>query len=160
MFRLTAAVCLAMAIVGGSVARADESPWPAHPYLTTPDGTIELAPFAYGGQACGRQSPTRPPFSSGWCVVADPGPFGPIRLKQRIKAPFRGTVTVWVPDTTDSVVIGWGNQPGTEFSSRPEIVWPLPGSGTYRMAITLKWQTELAAGTTTYSVPLYVPRQP
>ena len=53
-----------------------------------------------------------------------------------------------------------GKQPGTEFSSRPEIVWPLPGSGTYRMIITLKWHTELAAGTTTYAVALYVPRQP
>ena len=68
---------------------------------------------------------------------------------------FRGTVTVWVPDTTDSVAIGWGNQPGTEFSSRPQIVWPLPGSGTYRMIITLTWHTERAAGTTTYAVPLY-----
>jgi hypothetical protein len=102
--------------------------------------------------------PNKPPFSSGWCVNASPVPFGPIRLNQRIKAPFRGTVTVWIPDTTLSVVIGWGNQPGIEFSSRPAVVWPLPGSGTYRMGITLKWQTELAEGTTSYSVPLYVSR--
>jgi hypothetical protein len=112
-----------------------------------------------GAQACGRQSATNP-FSGGWCIVADPPPFGPIRLDQRIKAPFRGTVTVWVPDTTDSVVIGWGNQPGSEFSSRPAIVWPLPGSGTYRMIITLKWHTNLATGETAYAVPLHVPRQP
>jgi hypothetical protein len=158
MFRVTAAVCLAIAIVGGGVAQAADSRWPAHPYLTTTAGTIELARFTYGSQACGRQSPTSPPFSSGWCVNASPVPFGPIRLNQRIKAPFRGTVTVWIPDTTLSVVIGWGNQPGIEFSSRPAVVWPLPGSGTYRMGITLKWQTELAEGTTSYSVPLYVSR--
>jgi hypothetical protein len=159
MARLAAAVCLAMAIVGGGVAQAEESPWPAHPYLTTSTGPIDLARFAYGSQACGRPSPTNPPFSSGWCVVADPPAFGPIRLDRRIKAPFRGTVTVWVPDTTDSVVIGWGDQPGIEFSSRPGVVWPVPGSGTYRMIIALKWHTNLATGETTYAVPLHVPRR-
>ena len=159
MARFAAAVCLAIAIIGGGFAQAADSPWPAHPYLTASAGTVELARFAYGSQACGRESPNSPPFSSGWCVIADPPPFGLVRFNQRIKAPFRGTVTVWVPDTTDSVVISGGNQPATEFSSRPGIVWPLPGSGTYRMNITLTWHTERAAGTTTYSVPLYVPRQ-
>ena len=67
-------------------------------------------------------------------------------------------MTVWVPDTTDSVVIAAANSPGLS-SARGPIVSPLPGSGTYRMIITLKWHTELAA-CTTYAVALYVPRQP
>jgi hypothetical protein len=160
MSRLIAAVCLVTAIVGGSNARGEQSPWPAHPYLSISNRTISLERFTFGSQACSRpQPPTSPQPIGGWCVVADPPPFGYIRLNQRIKAPFRGTVTVWVPDTTDSVVIGWGKQPGIEFSLRPDIVWPLPGSGTYQMAMTLKWHTELAAGTTAYVVPLYVPRQ-
>ena len=157
MPRLAAAVCLVIAIIGGSVARAQESPWPSHPTLTISTRTIDLSRFAVSSQACGRISTTNPGFG---CVFADGGISPRIPLAQRVKAPFRGTVTVTVPEnTTDNVFISYGRQPGASHA-QPTIVWPLPGSGTYYLFVTVKWRTNLATGDTNYAIPLYVPRLP
>jgi hypothetical protein len=158
MTRLAAAICLSIAVVGGSVAGAEESPWPAQPSLTISTRTLDLGRFSVSSQACGRISPVNPGFG---CVFAD-GAINPhVPLKRRVKAAFRGTVTVTVPEsTTDNVFISYGRQPETSYPAQPAIVWPLPGSGTYYMFVTVKWHTTLATGDTTYAVPLYVPRQP
>lgn len=152
------ALCLVLALLGAGAADA-ASPWPPHPYLTVSDATVSLARFARGSQACSRtaSSSSAQPVS-GWCVVADPVPLARIRLNQRVKAPFRGAVTLWLPEGSDRVLIGYGNQPAIEYGDRPAIVWPLPGSGTYYVTISVTWHTALAAGETTYQLPLYVPR--
>lgn len=158
MTRFAAVLFVAIAVAGGGVARADESPWPAHPYLTISTRTIELGRFTITSQACGRIDTTNPGFG---CVVGD-GVLNPrLPLAQRVKAPFRGTVMVTVPEsTTDNVFISYGRRPGTSYPAQPAIVWPLPGSGTYYVFVSVKWHTNLATGETTYAVPLYVPRQP
>jgi len=152
------ALCLVLVLLGAGAADA-ASPWPPHPYLTVSDATVSLARFARGSQACSRTtSPSSAQPVSGWCVVADPVPLARVRLNQRVKAPLRGTVTLWLSEGSDRVLISYGTQPAIEYADRPAIVWPLPRSGTYYMTISVRWHAALTAGETTYQLPLYVPR--
>jgi hypothetical protein len=79
-------------------------------------------------------------------------------LDQRIKAPFRGTIALTVPANTDTVFIGYGRQPSIEYTARPTIEWPIPGSGTYYLHIGMKWHTAVVTNQANYYVPLHVPR--
>lgn len=92
------------------------------------------------------------------CVHADGVPRVRPRLDQRVKAAFRGTVTLTLPENTDAVFIAYGRQPAVEYTTRPEVIWPTPGSGTYHMMITIKWHDESSRSEATYLVPLWVPR--
>ena len=49
-------------------------------------------------------------------------------------------------------------QAGSEYLT-PTVVWPLPGSGTYDLVVTVKWHVEFTRSETTYLVPLWVPRR-
>lgn len=144
-------------VVGGQHAGAS-SPAIGPPFLSTPYGTVFLSQYAVTSTTCG-QILTASGRRFGGCVHADGAARRRPRLDQRIKAAFLGTATLTVSEDTDSVFIGYGGQPSIEYSTRPTVVWPLPGSGTYHMGITLKRHDEFTTSETSYLVPLWVPRK-
>lgn len=160
VIKATAIAVLAIGILEGGGQRAGASsttPALGHPSLSTSYDTVELSRFVVTSMTCGLIL-TESGQRFGGCQIADGTGPGRPRLDQRVKAAFRGTVTLTLPDNTDSVVIGYGRQPPAEFSARPTVIWPIPGSGTYYMTITLGWHDEFTRSHTTYFVPLWVPR--
>lgn len=147
-------------LIGGGDQRAGASsttPALSPPSLSTFYDTIELSRFAVTSTTCG-QFVTASGQRGGGCIHADGAARGRLTLDQRVKAPFRGAVTLTVPENTDSVFIGYGRQPSVESRTRPTVIWPIPGSGTYYMTITLAWHDEFTTSHATYLVPLWVPR--
>jgi hypothetical protein len=155
---VVAILVLATLMVGGQRADATvtPSPPPVRLYLAT-YGTVELSAFWAGSTRCWQTPPENGRGSVG-CIHGDMAGREPPRLDQRIKAAFRGTATLTVPENTDSISIGYGRQPSIEYSTRPTVIWPIPGSGTYYLTITLKSSDEFSTSETTYYVPLWVPR--
>jgi len=143
-------------LVGGQHAGAS-SPTIGPPFLSTSYSTVFLSHYAVTSTSCG-QILTASGQRFGGCVHADGAARRRPRLDQRIKAAFRGTATLTVPENTDSVFIGYGQQPSAEYGTRPTVIWPIPGSGTYHVRITMKWHDEFTTSETTYLVPLWVPR--
>lgn len=144
--------------VGGQHASAtSDPPPPGPPSLSTSYDTVALSRFAVTSTTCGLIL-TASGQRFGGCQIADGGALRRLLLDQRVKAAFRGTATLTVPENTDSVFIGYGRQPSVEYSTRPTVIWPIPGSGTYYMTITLGWHDEFTTSHTTYLVPLWVPR--
>ncbi len=147
---LAGALAAAAAPAAGS---PDDSPPAA---VTTAYQTVPLAHYAVTSTSCGLI-----PGSNGQrfpgCVHADGGARKRLRLDERVKAAFRGTVTLLLPEVVESVWVGYGRRGGTEHQT-PIVVSTLPGSGTYDMVVTVKWHDEFTRSETTYLVPLWVPR--
>jgi hypothetical protein len=168
---IAATVLSAVALVAGPGA-ASTSP-PEAPYLSTATDTFALKGWETGSIGCRRIDPPiagptdpnapagspPPPVMMASCYVADFTLRVRPTLAERLRAPFRGTITLYVPTDTTSVRMGYGNRPGVVYHERSEITWKVPGSGTYYVSITLRTQTdEFTYGETTYAVPLWVPR--
>jgi len=145
-------------ILGGQRAGATTAPNPppGPPSLSTSYDTVGLSGLVTA-TTCGQIYAAKGQFGSG-CIHAHGPARARLRLDQRVKAPFRGTVTLTLPENTDSVFIGYARRPATEYSTRPTVIWSIPGSGTYNMHITLKWHDEFTTSEATYLVPLWVPR--
>lgn len=143
-----------IAAVTPASAAPQESPPAA---VTTAYETVPLAHYAVTSTSCGFL-----PTSSGQrfpgCVHADGAVRRPIRLHERVKAAFGGSVTLLLPEGVDSVWVGYGRRGGTEYLTQ-SVVSPLPGSGTYDMVVTVKWHDEFTRSETTYLIPLWVPRR-
>jgi len=154
------ALVIGTLIVGGQRAGATSiNPRPpGPPSLSTSYGTVALSGLVTA-TTCGQIYAASGQFFPGsFCIHAHGGARARLRLDQRVKAAFRGTVTLTLPENTDSVFIGYARQPSTEYSTRPTVIWSIPGSGTYYMNITLKWHDEFTTSEATYLVPLWVPR--
>ena len=143
------------AAVTPASAAPQESPPAA---VTTAYETVPLAHYAVTSTSCGFL-----PTSSGQrfpgCVHADGVARRRLRLDERVKAAFRGTVTLLLQEGVDSVYIGYGRRAGTEYLTPTVVVSQLPGSGTYEMVVTVKWHDEFTRSETTYLIPLWVPRR-
>jgi len=153
-----ATLVLTTLMVGGQRASATSinPPPPVRLYLAT-YGTVELSAFLAGSTRCW-QNPPENGRGSGGCIHGDMAARERPRLDQRIKAAFRGTATLTLPENTDSISISYGRQPSIEYRTRPTVIWPIPGSGTYHMTITLKSHDEFTTSETKYLVPFWVPR--
>jgi hypothetical protein len=115
--RATGAAAFALGVLLATPAAALTIPASvAPPYLSTPDTTLVLARFIINSTSCTNPSPQ----GSG-CVSGDGVPNPRLRLDQRVKAPFHGTVTLTVPDNTEAVFIGYGRQRSIEYTARPTI---------------------------------------
>ncbi len=125
--------------------------------VTTAYQTVPLAHYGVTATSCGLL-----PSGNGGrfpgCVHADGGVRRPLRLYERVKAAFGGTVTLILGDSVDAVYVSYGRQPGTAYST-PVVLSTLPGSGTYDMIVTVKSHDEFAWHEVTYLVPLWVPRR-
>ena len=91
-------------------------------------------------------------------MIGDGGLASRVPVKNRVQVPFRGSISVAVPDSTDSVIISFGRQPSQSFDPSQPIVWRVPGSGAYYFFLTLQSHDEFAWTRTTYALPLYAPR--
>jgi hypothetical protein len=156
-----------VAVLAGAFANGGQQAWasapapaPGPPALTTSFDTVALSSFWMTSTSCSTVFvPSGQAFVSQGCVHADGAARLRPRLDQRVKAAFRGTVTLTLPENTDSVLIAYGRQPAVEYTTRPAVIWPTPGSGIYHMTITIKWHDESTRSEATYSVPLWVPRR-
>ena len=90
-------------------------------------------------------------------MIGDGGVRRRLRLDERVKAAFGGTVTLLLPEPVDAVYVSYGRRPPTEYLT-PTVLSALPGSGTYDMVVTVKWHDEFNRSEATYLVPLWVPR--
>jgi hypothetical protein len=137
---------------------------PDLPYLGTATDRIWLDRYSVSSMTCQQVDPPIPgptpgPAMGMICGVADGTARVPPTLAGRVKAPFRGAITLNLPVHTDSVRIGYARRPWAEYSERPAVTWKLPGSGTYFVWIAVKWHTEVSSHEVTYAVPLWVPRK-
>ena len=147
-------VIAVMSVAQPAPAGRHESPPAA---VTTAFQTVPLSHYAVTSTTCF----TFPPSSSrlgGGCVIADGGARRRLRLDERVKAAFGGTVTLLLPEPVDTVFVSYGRLPATEYRTAA-VVWPLPGSGTYDMIVTVKWHDEFTRSETMYLVPLWVSRR-
>lgn len=153
---VAAILVIGTSAVGGQLAWGSSPSQAPRPYLATSFGTFPLSPFVAFSTTCSMLATASGGFVR--CIHGDMAARLPPRLDQRIKADFRGIAVLTVPENTDSILIGYGRQPPIEYSTRPTVSWPLPGSGTYHVTITLKSHDEFTTSETTYYVPLWVPR--
>ena len=125
--------------------------------VTTAYQTVPLVRYWVTSTTCF----TYPPWSGrfgGGCTIGDGGVRKRLRLEERVKAAFGGTVTLLLPEPVDAVYVSYGRQPPTEYLT-PTVLSALPGSGTYDMVVTVKWHDEFNRSEATYLVPLWVPRR-
>ena len=164
MSRTKATSCVAVvvatfALVGQPAGASSPGAPPDSPRLSTAYNTVGLSAYATSGTTCGQSDQvTADGQRLGYCQTWDGTARLPIRRDQRIRGVFRGTATLTLPANIDAVRISYGRQPPIAYTPGPTVVWPLPGSGTYHMQITLAWHDESSSTETTYYVPLWVPR--
>lgn len=155
--KTTLTLLLAIAVIT-LAAPAGAAPHQSSPAaVTTAYETVPLGHYAVTSTTCFMYPPSSGRLGAG-CVVGDGLIRRPIPLHERVKAAFGGTVTLLLPEPVDTIRVSYGRRPATEYLT-PTVVSPLPGSGTYDMIVTVKWQDEFTRSETTYLVPLWVPRR-